>query len=152
MNLTEEPDVVTWPETHYVFVEKTGPFTKTAPEAWGSAHGLAPLVSEHNKIIGYLSLYKMEPNVYRAGFALEAEPVGLPEGLTYERFAGGQYSRFVLTGPYSDLPAASRRVFEIVSKNNLMLRSDFCIENYVSNPSITPAEKLVTEILVPTAE
>ena len=22
MNLTQEPEVVTWPETHYVFVEK----------------------------------------------------------------------------------------------------------------------------------
>ena len=26
MNLTLEPETVTWPETHYVFVEKTGPF------------------------------------------------------------------------------------------------------------------------------
>jgi len=26
LKLTEEPEVVTWPETHYVFVEKVGPF------------------------------------------------------------------------------------------------------------------------------
>ena len=26
MNLTEEPDIVIWPETHYVFLEKIGPF------------------------------------------------------------------------------------------------------------------------------
>lgn len=25
MNLTEVPEAVIWPETHYVFVEKTGP-------------------------------------------------------------------------------------------------------------------------------
>ena len=26
MNLTEQPELVQWPETHYVFVEKTGPY------------------------------------------------------------------------------------------------------------------------------
>ena len=25
-NLTQVPDIVTWPETHYVFIEKIGPF------------------------------------------------------------------------------------------------------------------------------
>ena len=152
MNLTEEPEVVTWPETHYVFVEKTGLFPKLAPEAWQAAHSLLPLVKEHNQIAGYLSLYKMNPNVYRAGFALAAEPVNLPSDLKYEAFAGGTYSMFVLTGPYSDLPQATGRVFEIVSKNDMMLRSDFCIEHYVNDPGTTPEEKLITEILIPTAE
>jgi DNA gyrase inhibitor GyrI len=98
-----------------------------------------------------MSLYKMGPDVYRAGFALAAEPVKLPAGLEYELFEGGQYSRFVLTGSYRELPAATGRVFEYVAKNNLMLRMDFCIENYVSNPQTTPEDRLVTEILVPTA-
>jgi predicted transcriptional regulator YdeE len=151
MNLTEEPEVVSWPDTHYVFVEKTGPFPKIAPEAWQTVHSLVPLLTERNKIIGSMALYKMSPNVYRAGFALAAEPAGLPEGLQYERFAGGTYSKFVLTGPYSELPQATRRVFEIVSKNDLMLRSDFCIEHYVNDPRTTAEEKLITEILIPTA-
>jgi DNA gyrase inhibitor GyrI len=150
MNLTESGEIVQWPETHYAFVEKTGPFHKVAPEAWGLAHGLAPLVAEHNKITGSMSLYKMNPNVYRAGFALAAKPVKLPAGLAYELLEGGRYSRFVLTGPYSDLPAATGRVFEIVSKNNLMLRMDFCIEHYVTDPLTTAEEKAITEILIPT--
>jgi hypothetical protein len=38
MKLTEKPEVVTWPETHYVFIEKIGPFEnyvtdpRTTPE------------------------------------------------------------------------------------------------------------------------
>jgi DNA gyrase inhibitor GyrI len=151
MNLTEDPEVVTWPETHYVFVEKTGPFPKICPEAWQTAHGLLPLVKEHNQIAGTMSLYKMNPNVYRAGFALASAPVNLPSGLKYEAFGGGTYSKFVLTGPYSDLPQATGRVFEIVSKNDLMLRSDFCIEHYVNAPGTTAEDKLITEILIPTA-
>ena len=151
MNLTEEPEIVDWPVTHYVFVEKTGPFPKVAPEAWQTAYSLAPLLAEHNRITGSMSLYKMNPSVYRAGFMLAGEPVKVPAGLKYETFGGGRYSRFVLTGPYSNLPAATRRVFEIVSKRDMMLRSDFNIEKYVSDPRTTPEEQLITEILVPTA-
>jgi len=93
----------------------------------------------------------MSPNRYRAGFTLAAPPVDLPQGLAYELFPGGSYSRFVLTGPYSQLPEATGRVFELVSRLNLMLRDDFCIENYVNNPSLVPPDQLITEILIPTA-
>lgn len=151
MNLTEEAVIVQWPETHYVFIEKPGPFQKAAPEAWQTARSLAPLVSEHNQITGYMSLYRMSPPVYRAGFALAAAPVRLPAELRYELFEGGQYSRFVLTGSYANLPQASARVWELVAKNGIQVRPDFAIEKYASDPRTTPEEKLVTEILIPAA-
>ena len=110
MNLTQEPEYILWPETYYVFVEKTGPFMQNAPAAWGEAHALVPALLEHNKIAGYLSLYKMNTGRYRAGFALEAPPSELPKGLAYEKFEGGRYAKFVLTGPYSQLgPATGTR-------------------------------------------
>jgi effector-binding domain-containing protein len=151
MNLTEEPEIVDWPASHYVFVEKRGFIPKIAPEAWQTAHSLLPLLAENNKVTGFMSLYKTGPDVYRAGFVVAELPVQLPAGLTYEVFEGGAYSKFVLTGPYSDLPAATGRVFEIASKNDMMLRSDFCIENYANDPRTTPPEKLITEILLPSA-
>jgi hypothetical protein len=136
MNLTERGDIIQWPETHYVFVEKTGPIPKIAPEAWQMAYSLAPQLAEENQIVGYMSLYRTNPNVYRAGFQVAEEPVEVPAGLT---------------GPYSDLPAATGRVFEIIAQRGMMLRSDFCIESYVNNPRSTPEDKLITEILIPTA-
>ncbi len=151
MNLTESPEMVAWPETDYVFVEKIGPFQFTAAQAWESAHALSERLSKNNRITAYMSLYKVQSQTYRAGFALDAPPVSLPEGLTYEQFRGGKYSRFVLTGPYSDLPKASGRVFEIVGEKGIRQRDDYCIEYYVNNPRITPEEKLITEILIPTA-
>jgi DNA gyrase inhibitor GyrI len=150
MRLTEEPEIVNWPETHYAFIEKVGPFMNTAPAAWQSAHPLVPAISEHNQITRYMSLYKVGPKVYRAGFTLAAPPSQLPEGLEYRKLSGGKYSRFVLTGPFSDLPAASRRVFEIVAEKGIDMRDDFCIEHYVTDPRVTPEEELLTEILVPT--
>jgi AraC family transcriptional regulator len=96
-----------------------------------------------------MSLYKVGPKIYRAGVSLAAEPKNLPGNLRYEKFKGGKYSRFVLTGPYSDLPEAPGRVFEIVSEKKIQLRDDYCIENYVNDPRATPAQQLVTEILIP---
>ena len=151
LQLTEVPEVVTWPETHYVFIEKVGPFQNTAPQAWQQMHQLVANILEQNKITGYMSLYKVSPQVYRAGVALAAAPKDLPEGLAYEKFPGGKYSRFVLTGPYSNLPEACGRVFQIVADTKIQMRDDYGIENYVTDPRTTPEEKSITEILVPTA-
>jgi effector-binding domain-containing protein len=54
-----------------------------------------------------------------------------------------------LTGPYSQLPEASRRAFELAKEHKLSLREDFNIENYVNDPRTTPEDQLVTEILFP---
>jgi effector-binding domain-containing protein len=150
IKLNLEPDVVNWPETHYVFVEKVGPFQTNAPAAWQELHPLVAAISEQNKITGYMSLYKMGPNVYRAGVSVAVEPKNLPNNLKYEKFKGGKYSRFVLTGPYSNLPEASGRVFETVAQRKIQVRDDYCIENYTNDPRTTPENQLVTEILVPT--
>jgi DNA gyrase inhibitor GyrI len=149
MKLTEEPSIVSWPETHYVFVEKIGPFQDTAQQAWQDLHQVVPGILEHNKITGYMSLYKVEPKIYRAGVSLAAEPKNLPASLKYEKFKGGKYSRFVLTGSYSNLPEACGRVFEI-AQEKIQMRDDYCIENYTNDPRTTPEDELVTEILIPT--
>ena len=151
IRLTEVPDTVTWPDTHYAFIEKIGPFQNTAAPAWQELNQFVPAISEHNKITGYISRYKVGPKIYRAGVTLSQEPVNVPENIKYEKFEGGTYSRFVLTGPYTNLPEASSRVFEIVSKRKLRLRDDYCMENYTNDPKTTPEQQLVTEILIPTA-
>ena len=150
MNLTETPETVQWPETHYVFVEKVGPFEQTAGQAWQDAHRAAPELRKNNQIVGYFSLYKGRPQIYRAGFALVSAPKDLPSEYSYERFAGGKYSRFVLVGPYSDLPEASGRVFQIVAEKGIRMRDGFCIENYTTDPNTTLPDQNVTEILIPT--
>src|SRR5579871_483467 len=151
MNLTEEPTIVNWPETHYVFIERTGSFPEIAPAAWGSAHENLAALEDHNQVTGYMSLYRMNPNTYRAGFALAVPPKNLPAALTYEKFPGGKYSRFVLTGPYTQLGPATGRVWQIVGERKIPLRDDFAIENYLNDPRVTPASDLITEILVPAA-
>jgi effector-binding domain-containing protein len=151
MPLTEQPNVVTWPETHYVYIEKVGPFQTNAPQAWQELHQRLPEITALNhQITGYLSLYKMDQQIYRAGVALTARPDELPVGLHYEHFHGGKYSRFVLTGPYSQLGEATGRLVRIVAEQKIPLREDFNIENYVNDPRTTPEDQLITEIMFPT--
>jgi effector-binding domain-containing protein len=150
MKLTQEPQIVTWPETHYVFIEKIGPFQNTAPQAWQELHPLLPQVREQNQVTKFMSLYKVGPKIYRAGVAVAAEPKNLPENFRYEKFKGGKYSKFVLTGSYANLPEASGRVFEIVAEKKMQMRDDYCVENYTNDPRTTPEDQLVTEILIPT--
>jgi predicted transcriptional regulator YdeE len=151
VRVTMQPETVIWPETHYVFIEKNGPFMQTAPAAWGAMHqAMIPKILEHNTITKYMSLYQPGALIYRAGVALAGEPKNLPEGVAYEKFKGGKYSKFVLTGPFSDLPEATGRVFHAVEAHKIKTRDDFAIENYVSDPRTTPESELITEILVPT--
>ena len=151
MNLNEHPESVTWPATHYAFVEKIGPFKDTAQQAWQEVRSFSREIATNNKITGAMSLYKMGPKIYRAGYILAAPPVQLPEGILYESFAGGKYIRFVLNGSYSNLPEASGRVWAIAAEMKIQLRDDYAIENYLNDPDSTPEDKLVTEILIPTA-
>jgi effector-binding domain-containing protein len=149
MSLREHPDEVNWPETHYVFVEKVGPFMNNAPQAWQEAHTFVPALSAGNTITGAMSLYKMGPQVYRAGFILAGPAVDLPAGMIYEKFPGGKYVRFVLKGPYAQLPEASGRAWKIVADKKIELRDDYSIEHYVNDPNTTPEDQLITEIMFP---
>lgn len=150
MNLTQEPEIITWPATHYVFVERVGPFMTNAPQAWQDLHKLAYAISAQNQIVGAMSLYKIGPKIYRAGFSLAAPAVELPDGVQAIEFGGGKYSRFVLTGSYANLGEATGRAWSMAAEMKIQIRDDFAIENYVNDPKTTPEEELITEILVPT--
>lgn len=151
MKLTETPDTKNFPKTHYVFMEKIGPFQETAQQAWQECHKYKDSIAKQVQITGAFALYKIRPQmIYRAGFAVSGKPESLPPGFQYEEFKGGKYARFTLTGSYSQLPEACGKVFSIVEKTNLPMRDDFFGENYVNDPNTTPEDQLITEILIPT--
>ena len=151
VNLSNEPESVQFPETHYVYLERQGHIPTIAPQTWAAVAAFGREILEHNRILGGAALYKTNPDTYRAGFMLAAPPLNLPKELSYAKLPGGKFTRFTLTGPYSQLPEATRRAFEIVAEKKIELRDDFNIERYLKDPMTTPEEELVTEILFPTA-
>jgi DNA gyrase inhibitor GyrI len=112
---------------------------------------LLPQVPKENEIQKYFALCKVPRQIYRAGVSLAAPPKKLPSGLSCELFHGGKYSKFVLTGSWSNLPEASGQVSAMVSQQKLQVRDDFNIEHYLNKPDSTPEDQLITETLIPTA-
>jgi uncharacterized protein YndB with AHSA1/START domain/DNA gyrase inhibitor GyrI len=151
MRLITSLDLTQFPETHYVFVEKIGPFQETAMAAWQQLHQHMASIGEKHQISASFSQYKIEPQmIYRAGVAVDKKPDILPEGFKYENFKGGVYQRFTLVGGYENLPEACGLVFGQVEREKLSMRDDWFVENYINNPNGRKPEELVTEILIPT--
>lgn len=149
MNLIETPDIIDWPETHYVYVEKLGAFQETALAAWQELHAHINEIVPH--ISSHFSQYKPEAAIYRAGVGVDDAPDVLPPGLQHALAPAGKYKQFTLTGSYAQLPEACGAVFQWLEDNGIALRDDFCIEHYVNNPQSTPEEELITQILMPVA-
>jgi TetR/AcrR family transcriptional regulator, transcriptional repressor for nem operon len=150
IQLTAEPEMVQRQAMHYVFIEKTGDIPTIAAETWHEAERFAPMLAASGQIAGACALYKCGPDIYRAGYLLAAPPANLPEGLRYEEIPAGKYAKFVLRGPYSQLPEATSKAFQIVAEKHVPVRDGFNVENYVTDPRTTPQEESLTEILFPT--
>ena len=56
---------------------------------------------------------------------------------------------FLSTGPYSHIWMAFDRIFKTLSEERVTLRPEFCIENYLNDPRVTPEDQLQTQLLVP---
>lgn len=157
MNLSAEFEPVDRPITHYVFLEKHGPFAEVAPPLWND---LLPLLGrlDQQQVREYLGLSGIDKNrtgedtmVYQAGVTLAQPPNKLPEGFQHRTIKAGKYASFLLVGPYSHVWMAFDRIFKTLSEKHINLRPEFCIENYLNDPRVTPEAELQTQLLVPIA-
>lgn len=155
VNLTQEFETVTRPVTHYVFLEKRGPFPEVAPPLWGELMPLLQKIDqgEVREFLGVSGVDKSRAGedamIYQAGVALRNKPANLPAGLTEKSIKSGRYARFLLTGPYTQIWPAFDRIFKTLADKKVMLRPEYCIENYLNDPQVTPEDQLKTELLVP---
>ena len=157
MNLSLEFETVTRPLTHYVFLETQGPFPEVAPPLWEKLLPFVPRLDQQ-QILEYLGLSGIdktkvgeETMIYQAGIVVPAEPRRLPDGLRHRAVKSGKYARFVLKGPYTQIWMAFDQIFRTLAEAKVELRPEFCIENYVNDPRVTPEDQLRTELLVPIA-
>ena len=156
VNLTTTFEMITRPLTHYVYLEKSGPFVEVAPSTWNEIFPLLRAHVNQTSIIGYLGLSTIdtarageEAMIYQAGVALSSTPERALQRLKYKDIEGGSYARFLLTGPYSQVWIAFDQIFKKLAEKQVELRNDFCIENYLNDPAVTPEDELLTELLVP---
>lgn len=156
MNLTSKPKIVIRPTIHLLYIEKSGIFQEVAMPTW---YELIPIIDQKvdkTKITEYLGFSIMDSKTkdestmyYSAGVSIFEKPDVIPKGLQYKKVAGGQYAKFVLTGPTSGVWTAFEKIFRQLAESQIQLRDGACIENYLNNPELTPENELVTELLVP---
>lgn len=151
MKLTETPVDAVWPEMHYIYHEKIGPFKETASEAWKHLFAnVGEITKQGNEITKYLCLFKLKDDILRAGVEVKSKPTKpLPEGFQYVHFHGGKYAKFVLTGAYSNLPNAWRKVVAISESTLKPNNNQFYVEYYANDPKTTPEAELISELYVP---
>jgi DNA gyrase inhibitor GyrI len=158
VNLTVSPEIITSKPVFLVYLEKIGPFSKTAPPAWKQFWSIAGGQFDQRRVAGMAGLSRIDNAktgddafVYQAGILLEAQPAEIPQGLQSRKLESGKYARFLLTGSYAQLPAAYPKAFSILEDSKFTIRDDFCVERYLNTPQDTPEDRLETEILIPVA-
>lgn len=158
MNLTSNPEMVTRPTTHYVFLQRQGPFAEIAPPTWEAMFPILADQIEQQDILEFLGLSGIDRTklgedamIYQAGVALRHPPAAPLKGLQYRKIEAGKYARFLLIGIYSHIWSAFDQVFKTLAEKKIALREEFCMENYLNDPKVTPEDQLQTEILIPAA-
>ncbi len=87
--------------------------------------------------------------IYQAGVTLHSSPRTPISGLMSRKLGGGTYARFLLTGPYVQVWPAFNEMFRTLAERKVSLRREFCVENYLNDPKVTPEDQLQSELLVP---
>src|SRR5581483_11797715 len=158
VNLTPKFEIVKRPTTHYIYIEKHGPFAEIAPQTWEELFPLLYGQLDQKQIVSFMGLSTIdrtkkgeEAMIYEAGVGVAMPPEKPLKALQHKKIKGGNYARFLLTGPYSQIWIAFNQVFKTLAEGNVELRPDFCIENYLNDPKVTPEDQLMTELLIPVA-
>ena len=71
------------------------------------------------------------------------------KGLTKEVIPASKYAKFLLKGSYEGIWYAFDKAFKHVDESDFEFTGGPSLEVYLNDPSQTPEEELLTEILIP---
>ena len=158
LNIDLKPEMIDRPVTHFVYLERTGPFAEIAPSAWDEMFRLLDRQITHDRLTEFLGLSGIDKTkqgegsmIYQAGVCVASKPSDVPKGLQYKKIEAGKYAQFLLSGAYSQIWIAFSQIFRALAESSVRLREEYCIENYINDPKVTPEDQLQTQILIPVA-
>lgn len=106
--------------------------------------------------IEHIGVYHNNPEVTSAENLLSdvclrvCKPVEPNGDVAVKEIPGGRFIVFTYTGAYTKVGAAYDKIYgELLAKNGVEPRGNYCMEKYVSDPRCTEPEKLKTEIYIP---
>ncbi len=151
MNL--EPKLVTREETTVLVYSQSGDdFKDVAPLVWERFLKNIENTKEdlsQSEFMGIGSVDEHKNCTYRAGVSLPEGRDFSIVGLEKQVMPKTKYAKFLLKGSYDQMWYAVDMAFKAVDENGYEFSKEPCIENYLNDPSVTPEEELLTEILIP---
>lgn len=106
--------------------------------------------------IEHIGVYHNNPEITSAENLMSdiclrvCKPVEPNGDIAVKEISGGRFIVFTYTGEYNKVGAAYDKIYgELLAKNGVEPRSNYCMEKYVSDPRRTAPEKSKTEIYIP---
>ena len=135
MNLTKEPEIVNFPATHYVFVEKHGDFHSIAGQAWKSAHALrARALDEKQDHRLHEPLQGGSEDVSRGICTRRARRWICPPAWPMKSSQAASTRSLFSPGHTRSCPRL-RAGLEHSWEKKISVRDDYAIENYMNDPA-----------------
>lgn len=158
MNFTMElkPEIITREEISiFTLTEHGEDFKIVAPKVWSMFLPLLASIKDDLSSSEFYGVGTMDKSStspichYGAGFSMPNNPQFKHKDLVRQVIPRMKYARFILKGSHENVWIAFEKAFQMVTQCDLELADSPCLENYINDPSITPVDELITEILIP---
>jgi len=155
-NMNLEPEIISREKTIIYSSETSGgDFKDIAPITWQKFLGILETVKEdlsQSEFFGVGSMSTEDTTQvcnYKAAISIPTNLNANIEGLKKEEVEASKYAKFLLKGSYDNVWIAFDKAFQVINEGPYELSGAPCLENYLNDPSQTPVEELLTEILIP---
>jgi AraC family transcriptional regulator len=154
MDLT--PEIIKREKTViYTSSSSGGDFKDIAPVAWQNFLKVLGTISEDlskSEFLGVGTMDKSDTKAvcnYKAALSIPTNPKFVNAGLMKEELPASNYAKFLLKGTYNNIWIAFDKAFQVITEGPYEIADAPCLENYLNDPTKTPEEELLTEILIP---
>lgn len=156
VNLTKGKTVELEPKT-VLYIRATGSYSSVDfGSLFARLWGEVKRQSLYTAGIEHIGMYYNNPEITSGENIMSdvclriCKPAQPHDDIAVKEIPGGRYAVFTYTGEYHKVGLAYDKIYgELLAKNGLEPRSNFCMEKYISDPSKTAPEKAKTEIYIP---
>lgn len=152
INMEMKPEIIERNETIiYSYGVVDSSFKEAAQHTWDEFLKILPTVNEDLSKSEFMGVGEMleEKCSYKAAISLPTNENVQIKGLKREVIPHSKYAKFLLKGSYEGIWYAFDEAFKYINESDFQIGSAPCLELYLNDPSITPEEELLTEILIP---
>ncbi|MFG1593585.1 GyrI-like domain-containing protein [Halobacteriovorax sp. CON-3] len=152
INMEMKPEIIIRHKTViYGYEAQDASFKDAAQIAWQEFLQILSKVQEDLSQSEFLGVGDIinEECTYQAAISLPTNESAIIPKLTRSEIPASKYAKFLLKGSYDGIWFAFDKAFKFINEGDYEIGDAPCLEVYLNDPSITPEDELMTEILIP---